>query len=255
MSDSKNFSMVDERHRTEKDRQFSTEIEEYFKNSMGTTLDKLQNFSKFVSRQDLSLFLARDVLFKQIQETHGYIIDCGVHLGSSLMTWAQLSAIYEPYNHMRRVIGFDTFSGFPKIHEKDKGNNSNHCIEGGLSVNALDDLGECVKLYDLNRPLGHIPRIELIEGDAVKTIPKYVHDTPHLVIAMLYLDFVLYEPTKIAIEQFLPRMPKGSIIAFDELNAASSPGETLAILETIGIRNLRIKRIPFTPWLSYAVLD
>jgi hypothetical protein len=255
LTDSENFSMADDRHRTQKDKQFSSEIEKYFGNSVGTTLDKLQNFSKFVSRQDLSLFLARDVLFKQIIDTHGYIIDCGVHLGSSLMTWAQLSAIYEPYNHMRRVVGFDTFSGFTKIHEKDKGSNSEHCMEGGMSVDAYDDLNECIRLYDLNRPLGHVPKIELVKGDAVKTIPQYVGDNSHLVVAMLYLDFVLYEPTKIAIEQFLPRMPKGSIIAFDELNAASWPGETQAILETVGISNLRIKRMPFTPWLSYAVLE
>ena len=37
---------------------------------------------------------------------------------------------------------------------------------------------------------------------------------------MLYLDFDLYAPTKAALETFLPRMPKGAILAFDELNQA-----------------------------------
>jgi hypothetical protein len=105
----------------------------------------------------------------------------------------------------------------------------------------------------LNRPVGHIPRV--VKGDALQTIPTYVDDNKHLVVAMLYLDFDLYEPTKKAIETFLPRMPKGAIVAFDELNQSSWPGETLAVLDSVGIRNLRIRRLLETPALSYAILD
>jgi hypothetical protein len=45
------------------------------------------------------------------------------------------------------------------------------------------------------------------------------------------------------------------VLAFDELNQAFWPGETLAVLETIGLRNLRIQRFPYMPQLSYAVLE
>lgn len=127
--------------------------------------------------------------------------------------------------------------------------------KAGLPLHAYDDLRECVRLYDLNRFIEHIPRVELVVGDAMQTIPEYVENNPHLVVAMLYLNFDLYEPTKMAIETFLPRMPKGSILAFDELNQESWPGETMAVLETVGLRNLRIERFPFTPQLSFAVLD
>jgi hypothetical protein len=187
---------------------------------------------------------------------HGYIIECGVFLGAGLMTWAQLSAIYEPVNHVRRVVGFDTFEGFVGISEKDLSQNSLEFKKiGGLATNAYDDLQECIRLYDLNRPIGHIPRIELVAGDATKTIPEYVQKNQHLVVAMLYLDFDLYEPTKVALETFLPFMPKGALIAFDELNQAAWPGETQAVFETIGLRNLRIQRFPYASALSYAILD
>ena len=116
--------------------------------------------------------------------------------------------------------------------------------KAGLPPHAYDD-----------RFIEHIPRVELVVGDAMQTIPEYVENNPHLVVAMLYLDFDLYEPTKMAIETFLPRMPKGSILAFDELNQESWPGETMAVLETVGLGNLRIERFPFTPQLSFAVLD
>ncbi|MDE2016823.1 MAG: hypothetical protein KGI57_03860, partial [Hyphomicrobiales bacterium] len=82
-----------------------------------------------------------------------------------------------------------------------------------------------------------------------------VKKNDHLVVALLYLDFDLYEPTKMAIETFVPRMPKGSIIAFDELNQKHWPGETRAVLDTVGLRNLRIRRFPFTPQISYAILE
>src|SRR5262249_18760322 len=109
--------------------------------------------------------------------------------------------------------------------------------------------------YDVNRPIGHIPRVELMRGDAAITIPEYVQENKHLVVAMLYLDFGVYEPTKIALEQFLPRMPKGAVLAFDELDQAACPGETQAALETVGLRNLRIQRFPFATALSFAILD
>ena len=249
------FSMHDSRNRTNKDDAFSNGMEGYFSNSLGTNVDKLRNFAKYVPRQELSMFLAKHELFQQIVKVHGHIIECGVFLGGGLMTWGQLSAIYEPVNHIRRIVGFDTFTGFAKINEKDKGDNVDFAVEGGLAINAYNDLQECIRLYDLNRPIGHIPRIELVVGDAKKTIPDYIQNNPHLVVAMLYLDFDLYEPTKVAIESFLPRMPKGSILAFDELGQAAWPGETTAVVETLGLRNLHIRRFPFTSALSFAVLE
>lgn len=257
MSDSsvEKFSMYDPRVRTENDRRYDEGVAAYFRRSVGTDLDKLRSFPKYVSRQLLSTFLAKSELFRHVLHVHGHIIECGVYLGAGLMTWGNLSAIHEPSNHIRRIVGFDTFEGFVRINEKDKGDNTPYAHAGGLATNAYDDLQECVRLYDLNRPIGHIPRVELVVGDALRTIPQYIQGNPHLVVAMLYLDFDLYEPTKAAIEAFYPRMPRGAVIVFDELGQKAWPGETQAVLETIGLRNLRIQRFPYASALSYAVLD
>ena len=50
-------------------------------------------------------------------------------------------------------------------------------------------------------------------------------------------------------------MPKGAIIAFDELNTALFPGETLALVDSLGINNLRLQRSPIDPYISYAILS
>jgi hypothetical protein len=81
-----------------------------------------------------------------------------------------------------------------------------------------------------------------------------VEEHPHLVVALLYLDFDLYEPTLAAIQTLLPRMPKGAILAFDELNKDKWPGETLAAIEGVGLTSLRLRRFPFDSLMSYAVI-
>jgi len=253
---SERFSMLNDPDQTRQDRAFSESMEDYFGRSLGTHMDKLRHFTKFVPRQTLTTFLAKHALFQHVLPVHGHILECGVFLGGGLMTWAQLSAIYEPVNHLRRVAGFDTFTGFPKVHSKDRGRKSlSYLKKHALATNAYEDLQECVRLYDLNRPIGHIPRVELVVGNACRTIPKYLKANPHLVVAMLYLDFDLYEPTLVALKTFLPRMPKGSVLAFDELGQAPWPGETLAVLEAVGLRNLNIRRFPFASALSYAILQ
>jgi hypothetical protein len=256
---SNKLSMLDPKTQTPENERYYSEIETYFQRSVGDVLARLRDFPKYVPRQSLSHFLAKNEIFKELLNVHGHIVECGVFMGGGLLTWAQLSAIYEPYNHLRRIVGFDTFAGFPSIAEQDKpqqGAEVDFAKVGGLAVQGVEaDIKRATELYDLNRPIGHIPRIELVKGDASKTIPSYVGENQHLVVALLYLDFDLYEPTLAALNAFLPRMPKGAIIAFDELNQKQWPGETVAVLEAIGIRNLRIKRFPFTPQLSYAVLE
>jgi hypothetical protein len=249
------YSLLDRRHQTEQDREFAQGMETYFARSLGSPMDKLRNFPKYVPRQALSLLLAKHALFQRVLGIHGHLIECGVFLGAGLMTWSQFSAIYEPVNHVRRVVGFDTFTGFVGVHEKDRGEPLDYARQGGLATGAAEDLREAIRLYDLNRPVGHIPRVELVVGDACQKIPEYLRANPHVVVALLYLDFDLYEPTRVALETFLPRMPKGAVLAFDELNQAAWPGETLAVLETVGLRKLRIERFPIVPQLSFAVLD
>jgi hypothetical protein len=242
---------------TDSEVEYRVGLESYFDNSVGSKVEKLQSFAKFVPRQNLTNFISKYEIFKQILPVQGSIIECGVYLGGGLMTFAQLSAIMEPVNLQRRIIGFDTFSGFPSVAPEDGEGLSSHAKVGGFSVNGdvHADLLECIKLYDSNRFIGHYPKVSLVKGDIMETMPKFIEENPHTVVSLLYLDLDIFEPTKVAIETLLPRMPKGAILAFDELNSERWPGETLAVLETVGISNLRIQRPPFDSLMSYAVIE
>jgi|JI10StandDraft_1071094.scaffolds.fasta_scaffold673851_2 hypothetical protein len=214
-----------------------------------------ENFTKYISRQQLSRFLLRQELFKKVLDMKGSIVECGVYEGAGLMMWAHLSSIYEPYNYHREIIGFDSFAGFPSISPKDKGKNENSvAVVGGLKSSSYEELLECIKLYDMNRPLAHKNKVKLVKGDFLKTGKEYLKDNNHMLISLLYLDFDIYEPTKEALKLFMPRMSKGSIIAFDELNNPDWPGETQAVLEEINLREYELKQFSFEPNVSYIVL-
>ncbi|WPC41039.1 TylF/MycF/NovP-related O-methyltransferase [Clostridium sp. JS66] len=216
---------------------------------------KLNNFEKYIRRQSLARLLARYELFKLIKNVKGSIVECGVHYGGGVMAWAKLSSALEPYAIHRKVIGFDTFEGFPEVSVEDKGLYINRNLKkNGLSTeyNAYDELLEIIEEYDKNRFLNEFNKIELIKGDAIETISEYINKNKHLIVALLFLDFDLYEPTKIALENFLPRVPKGGIIAFDEINNQYWPGETMALLEKfLGVNSLQIKKFEFDPNIAY----
>ena len=216
--------------------------------------DRIDAFPKFASRRAIAKFLARSEIFKRMLGVNGSILECGVLHGAGLFTFAQLSAIHEPYNHTRRIVGFDTFAGVPSVHAADtKSGSSSHFEKGALAGSTEAELRRAIALFDANRPLSHIPKIELVAGDLRQTAAKYVEANPHLVVSLLYLDVDLYEPTKAALEAFLPRMPKGGIVAFDELNAQTFPGETTAALEVLGFSETRLERFPFDPYISFCV--
>lgn len=235
--------------------QFSA-TEALFSNDPADLIERIEAFPKFASRQTIAKFLTKYEIFRRILTVNGSIVECGVLHGAGLLTWAKLSSIFEPANHVRKVIGFDTFGGFPSVSGEDTRTGTfNELKQGGLTGSAFANVLEAVRVYDLNRPISHIPKVELVQGDLCKTAPAYLESNPHLVVSLLYLDLDLYEPTRKALEVFLPRMPKGAVIVFDELNAKIFPGETIAVIEQIGLRNLRIERFSFDSYVSYAVLD
>ena len=226
----------------------------FFTISKASTTDKLKNFSKYVRRQDIARFMVYHELFKKQIGIKGSVVECGVHQGGAIMIWAKLSSILEPYNYHRKIIGFDTFKGFPKVSKIDK---NNKIVKKGMfseKFNILDDIKLSIKDYDKNRFINHISKIELIKGDATKTIPQFLRKNKHLLISLLFLDFDIYKPTFIALKYFLPRMSKGSIIVFDELNNKQWPGETMALLKKFNINKYKINNFQFEPNISYIIL-
>jgi len=240
--------------RTREEQETGRRLAEIFLECPDNLQTKLDEFTKYIRRQRLTRLLSLYEIFKRILPVKGSVVECGVYRGFGIMAWANMSAILEPTNLTRRIYGFDTFEGFPEVGEKDS---SGICSpeKGDLCSHSYDELKELIHIYDSNRFLGHIKKVELIKGDVKHTIPDFISQNKHLVVSLLFLDLDLYEPTKIAIEQFYPRMPKGAIIAFDELDNPIWPGETMALLNVLGVNRLKLERIEFDPYIGFAVVD
>lgn len=228
-------------------------------NSIHNSLDtKFLHFTKYVRRFELARFMVQYELFKRTQNVKGSIIECGVYQGSGLMAWAKLSETIEPYNFLRKVYGFDTFDGFPSVAEQDK-NRTNAAITkvGHLKpdYDVFLELQECIAKFDETRLLKHQDKVVLVKGDAMRTIPTFLNENQHVLVSLLYLDFDLYEPTLLALKEFLPRMPKGAIIAFDELHDPKWPGETRALLEAFNLNQYRLESLSFEPHISWITIE
>jgi Macrocin-O-methyltransferase (TylF) len=235
------------------EREVPGRIARIFEGSPDELCVRLANFPRYVRRGQVTRFAALYELFKLAQPVKGSIVDCGVFRGFSLMTFAQLSAALEPNNLTRRVYGFDTFDGFPSVSELDCPQQTG-AAKGDLAADSYEELLKLIEVYDSDRFLGHIPKVKLVRGDVTNTIPAFLADNHHLVVSMLFLDLDLYEPTVAALRNFLPRMPKGSILAFDDLDNPIWPGETLAACEAVGLGKLELRRFEFDPYIAYAVL-
>jgi hypothetical protein len=240
--------------RTETERRVGKRIEEIFLKCPDSVEVKLENFTKYVRRQHLKRFLALYEIFKLALPVKGSVVECGVYRGFGLMAWAKLSAMLEPENLTRRIYGFDSFEGFPSVEEGDVSSFTD-AKAGDLSANSYDELQSLIEQYDQDRFLGHIRKVELIRGDMVKTVPTFVETFPHLVVSLLFIDCDLFEPTRAALTHFIPRMPKGAIVAFDELDNPLWPGETRAVLETVGLNKLQLRRLEWDPYISFALIE
>lgn len=210
-------------------------LEELFKTTRLTTFEMFRNFPVFTPRYNLARFLVHYELFKKVCKLPGVIIDLGVYQGASLFTWAKLCEIFCPTDVRKVVYGFDTFKGFPVLSKEDGGKDSKHDRNvGGFYPGASmeRDLELAQKAMKFDKHIRHIDRIKLIKGNAIKTIPNFVKTKGNaLKIALLNIDFDLYGPTKVALENFVPLMLKGGIIILDEYALETFPGETKAIDE------------------------
>ncbi len=232
-------------------------LSENFRKSKLSIEKKLENFPNYVHRRDIAMFLNRYEIFKLILNTHGSIVECGVNLGAGLFSWLHFSTILEPFNTSRFIIGFDTFEGFKSLDKNDdRGIYKNkELFKEFTERQSFDEIVSSLNLQNSMRPLNHLPKISVVKGDALKTIPNFIKENPHTIVSLLHLDFDIYKPSKIAIEKFLPRMPKGSVIALDGTNCPEGPGEAIALLECLDINKVQIKRNSFDSFLCYLFIE
>ena len=213
----------------------------------------LDNIGLFLTRQTLSRINFMQDIYRRILEVHGVVMEFGVRWGQNMALFSALRGMHEPFNYNRRIIGFDTFGGFPGVTDQDGGRVKPG--DYGVADDWADKLTRVLEFHEQNSPIPHKRKFELVKGDATQTLPAYLEAHQETVVALAYFDFDLYHPTKVCLEALLPRLTKGSVLAFDELNCPEFPGETLALREVLGLSKYALRRDPASPLTSYLVIE
>jgi hypothetical protein len=213
----------------------------------------LDNLGLFLTRQTLSRINFMQQLYQMIVPVHGVIMEFGVRWGQNLALFSALRGIHEPFNYNRRIVGFDTFSGFPSVSSEDGA--AVAVGDYAVSENWKDELDAVLNFHEANAPIPQKKKFELVQGDATQTLPRYLTDHPETIVALAYFDFDIYQPTKACLEALLPHITRGTVLAFDELNCPEFPGETLAVREVLGLSRYALRRDPNNPLTSYLVVD
>jgi hypothetical protein len=191
-------------------------------------------------------------LYQKSINVPGVICEFGVHWGAGMATLLNLRSILEPYNSSRHIIGFDTFEGFASTDKKDGKN-----IKDGDYIAKLgheEKLSKILKYHESIAPFPEAKKHQLVKGNVLDTVPKFLLDNSHLSISMAIFDMDIYKPTKVTLEQIIERMPKGALLVFDEFNCSFFPGETQAVNEVLGIKNLKLQRHPMQTYCAFCVL-
>lgn len=238
------------------DKEFSL-LEEFIKIFQDNPIPQEQTFENlglFLKSKDLSRILFLNHIYQKILDVQGVAFDFGTRWGQNMAVFCALRGIYEPFNRHRKIIGFDTFSGFPKVSRQDGKSNLMKSGNVTVSKNYEQYLEKVMAAHEASYPLSHIKKYKIIKGDASVQIKKYLAKNPETIVSLAYFDFDIYKPTKDCLRAIKPHLVKGAVLAFDELNDHDSPGETLALNEELGLNSIQLKRYPFSSRVSYFVV-
>lgn len=233
-------------------------------------IDDIDNFMPYISTFQSRLWFTKMIeqveLYKMVMDRPGHVVELGVFHGESFFHWARLVEAFNMGERHTRVIGFDTFSGFPSISQKDQTTDTSDIDHGGKDLAVREggfSSGErayerIMKLIDIYEDDHFVPwrrRLEVVRGDIVKTVPEYAKKHPGMRINLLHLDCDLYEPTLCALETLYPRVVSGGMVILDEYAFEKFSGESSAFDEYFGdskpvLTKSRIAHSPSGWWIK-----
>lgn len=212
--------------------------------------DMMRNFPVYTPTFHLGRFLAHYEVFRKILPVPGAIVELGVLCGASLMTWARLCQLFCPRDFRRTVFGFDTFSGFPVLGPEDGAPDDAAWDrrEGGYDGSqGYPGLQRALAALEAERA-SEAPRVRLIAGDVLETVPRFAAENPSLTLSLLHLDLDLYEPTLCALQHLGPRVARGGIVLIDDIESQEFPGAMRAVQEHFAARGVPRPRLEHFPW-------
>jgi hypothetical protein len=205
------------------------------------------SFNSFILSEDRRVFsklISRALLYNEVKDIPGDIVECGVFKGTGLYTFLKLKGLYNP-NSSKKVVGFDFFNTDQLISS----------INNKTDKDAMDVLFKernfthetSFKEY-LNAKLiqdGFLNTdFELVDGDLSITSKEYSENNPGFKISLMYMDVDLEEPTYNALNNLWDNVTKGGIVVFDEYGY-NKWSESKGVDRFIEEQNIEIKSLNY----------
>lgn len=172
------------------------------------------SFNNYIFSTDRKLFgkVASKLEFcEKTKDVPGDILELGVFKGSGLMAWLK-SLEATNVNH-KNVIGFDLFDSDETI-KLVKTSDKNTMMELFKERNFDPKMYENVLVEILWN--ARFTNFDLIKGDVIETIPKYLKDNPGFRASIVNFDLDLEEPTLACMEALWSRLVPGGYFILDE---------------------------------------
>jgi hypothetical protein len=211
-------------------------------------------FNDFIMSSDLKVFgkfLARTLLFQQVKDIPGDIVECGVFKGSGLFTFLKLKRYFCP-NTYKKIIGFDFFDS-KKLTESLSAQDKQTMTLLFEKRNFSHDVSYKTFLEKKFVECGFLDHeFELIQGDISKSVLSFVESRPGAKISLLYLDLDLEIPTYDTLNSLWDRVSSGGIVVFDEY-AYHNWSESIGVDKFFKDKNVKIKSLDFVAPSAYVV--
>ncbi len=190
----------------------------YFK-AMKTTSTPVGDWK--IYRRALRAFILAQY-FQRSLTVEGAFAECGVFQGFSAYMLRTLMESTEAAPKAFHLI--DSFEGLSQ-----PGTGDRLVIDGTLQENTIPPGHFKVDLEQVYARFSGLENVYWHKG----WIPEVLAELPEQAWAFVHIDVDLYEPTKTALEYFLPRMSPGGIIVNDDYGSPDFPGAGRAWHETL----------------------
>jgi hypothetical protein len=138
-----------------------TELFKLFKDCPIPEQDILRNLALYLLPVDFKRIMFLNEIYQKILDVQGIIIEFGVLWGHNLTLYQTFRGIYEPFNQHRKIVGFDTFEGFPATHEKDGTNDIAKIGSYSVTKNYEEYLQKLLSLKDKENPNNNFKNLNL----------------------------------------------------------------------------------------------
>lgn len=214
-------------------------LRDLLKEELAAADDFTKYISIFQSRILFTKMIQQYEIFKLALNRPGHIVELGVYYGESFFHWARFLEMFNMGERETKVIGFDTFSGFPEISDKDRTlenqrEQSDVAVRSGgfnAGERSAQRIEKLIEIFEDDHFVPQKKRLEVVKGDICETVPRYVRDNPGLRISLLHLDCDLYEPTMAGLKHLYPLVVPGGVVILDEYGQDKFPGESAAFDE------------------------